>query len=169
MAMVVKVYRRGELTAGRPLAGFWIHAAFESPGTDYEEDRISLDEYVTDYPHAVYYIRVVGDCMEYSGIESYDLLVVDKSLTATNGDIILGTLNGEHILACYIEFENKRYLMPDNPKYAPHLINEFDVFTVEGVIPHTVLNQRRQNAVRVDRLQQLLRILRTRISAWVKG
>lgn len=165
MAMVVKVYRRGELTAGRPLAGFWIHAAFESPGSDYEEGPITLDEYVGKHPKAVYYIRVIGDCMEYSGIESYDMLVVDRSLTAVNGDIIIGTLNGAHILACYIEFDNKIYLMPDNPKYAPHIINEFDVFTIEGVIPHTVLNQRRQNAVRVDRLQQLLRVLRARISA----
>ncbi|MBL4675833.1 MAG: hypothetical protein JKY70_06465 [Mucilaginibacter sp.] len=155
----------GEISPGRPLAGFWIHAAFESPGTDYEEDRISLDDYVSEHPNAVYYIKVDGDCLEYSGIESGDLLVVDKSLSPRNGDVIIGVLNDSHILACYIEFENKKYLMPDNPKYAPHLINEYDRFTIEGVIPHTVLNQRRQNPVRVDRLQQLLRLLRTRISA----
>lgn len=163
--MVVKVYRRGELQPGRPLAGFWIHAAFESPGTDYEEDRISLDKYVSDHPNAVYYVKVEGDCMEYSGIESGDLLVVDKSLNPRNGDIIVGVLNDSYVLACYIEFENKRYLMPDNPKYAPHLINEYDRFTIEGVVPHTILNQRKQNDVRANRLQQLLRIMRTRISA----
>jgi DNA polymerase V len=83
MARVVKIYERGELK--QPLAGFWIHAAFESPGTDYEEDRISLDDYVTDYPSAVYYVRVIGQCMEYSGIESEDLLIVDKSLKPING------------------------------------------------------------------------------------
>lgn len=163
--MIVKVYKKGELTPGRPLAGFWIHAAFESPGTDYEEDRISLDDYVSSHPNAVYYIKVTGDCMEYSGIESEDLLVVDKSLKPVNGDIIIGVLNDAHILACYIEFEGRRYLMPDNPKYQPHKLNEYDRFTIEGVIPHTILNQRRQNNVRVDRLQQLLRVMRTCISA----
>ncbi|TWR25252.1 LexA family transcriptional regulator [Mucilaginibacter pallidiroseus] len=163
--MVIKVYRRGELSASRPLAGFWLHAAFESPGTDYEEDRISLDNYVSKYPAAVYYVKVVGDCMEYSGIESEDLLVVDKSLTPQNGDVIVGVLNDQYILACYVEFEGKMYLMPDNPKYQPHQINEYDRFTIEGVIPHSILNQRRQNSVRVNRLQQLLRIVRARISA----
>jgi DNA polymerase V len=158
MARVVKKYRRGELK--RPLAGFWIHAAFESPGTDYEEDRISLDEYVSKYPNAVYYIIVEGDCLEYSGIESQDLLVVDKSLKPTNGDIIIGVLNNQHILACYLEFEGNKYLMPDNPKYDPHIINELDEFIIEGVIPHTILNQRRQNSVRVNRLQQLLCVMR---------
>ncbi|WP_114937565.1 LexA family protein [Mucilaginibacter endophyticus] len=167
--MVVKVYRRGEIGEGRPLAGFWLHAAFESPGTDYEEDRISLDDYVSDYPHAVYYVKVIGDCMEYSGIESHDLLVVDRHLTPVNGDVIVGVLNGNHIIACYIEFEGKWFLMPDNPKYNPHLINEFDQFTIEGVIPHSILNQRRQNSVRVNRLQQLLRILRAGIPARAEG
>ncbi len=161
--MVIKVYERGELNK-RPMAGFWIHAAFESPGTDYEEGRISLDEYVTDYPNAVYYVKVVGDCMEYSGIESNDLLIVDKSLTPVNGDIIIGVLNAMHIIACFIEFGGKRYLMPDNPKYAPYLINELDEFIIEGVVPHSLLNQRRQNNVRADRLQQLLRVLRKGIS-----
>lgn len=163
--MVVKIYQRGETDAGRPLAGFWIHAAFESPGADYEEDRISLDNYVTDYPHAVYYVKVVGDCMEYSGIESHDLLVVDRSLNARNGDVIIGVLNGMHIIAVYIELEGKKYLVPDNPKYNPHLINEFDNFTIEGVVPHSILNQRRQNDVRANRLQQFLRLLRAGLSA----
>ena len=163
--MLVKVYERGELLPGRPLAGFWIHAAFESPGTDYEEGRISLDDYVSEYPNAVYYIKVVGDCMEYSGIESEDLIVVDRSLHVRNGDIIVGVLNGMHIIACYIEHEGKRHLVPDNPKYPAHLINEFDDFSIEGVVPHTILNQRKQNHVRVNRLQQFLRIVRKGISA----
>lgn len=99
--MVVKVHHRGELSGKRQLAGFWIHAAFESPGTDYEKERISLDEYVTEYPNAVYYIKVEGDCLEYSGIESNDLLVVYQSLTPVNGDIIIGVFNGDHLLADY--------------------------------------------------------------------
>lgn len=163
--MVIKVYKTGEIHPGRPLAGFWVHAAFESPGTDYEEDRISLDNYVSDHPNAVYYIKVDGDCLEYSGIESGDLLVVDKSLKPQNGDVIIGVLNDQYVLACYLEFNDRKYLMPDNPKYQPHLINEYDRFTIEGVIPHTILNQRKQNHVRVDRLQQLLRVVRTSISA----
>jgi DNA polymerase V len=166
--MVVKVYKSGELHPSRPLAGSWVHAAFESSGTDYEEDRISLDDYVGTHPHAIYYVRVIGDCMEYSGIEDGDLLVVDKSLKPVNGDIILEVLNDSYIVACYIEFQGNKYLVRDNPKYTPHLINEYDRFTIEGVIPHTILNQRKHNHVRVNRLQQLLRVVRTGISAGAK-
>lgn len=163
--MKIKVYQRANLSINRPLAGFLIHAAFESPGTDYEEERISLDEYVTDHPEAVYYIKVIGDCMDGSGIKEDDLLVVDRSLKARNGDIILGVVAGQHILACYLKFEGEVYLMPDNPKYPPHKIQELDEFILEGVIPYTLLNQRKQNHVRIDRLQQFLRVMRKGISA----
>jgi DNA polymerase V len=165
MTRVIKIYEPGEIQAGRPLAGFLVHAAFESPGTDYEEGRICLDEYVTDHPEAVYYIKTVGGCMEYSGIEDDDIQVVDRSLTRQNGDVILGVLNGQHVIACYIEFEDKSYLIPDNPKATPYKISQYDEFTIEGVVSYSVLDQRKQNHVRVNRLQQLLRILRTGLSA----
>ena len=143
-----------------PLAGWVIHASFESPATDYEEDRISLDEYVTIHPEAVFYIRVIGDCMIDSGINGGDLLIVDRSLTPLNGDVIIGVLNGEHIIACYIEHEGNRFLIPDNPAYEPIKIEEFTEFSIEGVVPHTLLNQRNQSSVRANRLQQFLCELR---------
>jgi DNA polymerase V len=150
-----RFYRSGEVIK-RPLAGFRVHAAFESPGTDYEEDRISLDEYVSLHPEAVFYIKVEGDCMDGSGIKEGDLLVVDRSLVPMNGDVIIGVLDGMHIIAAYIEFEGKKYLVPDNRNYEPIPVNECTSFTLEGVIPHTILDQRRQRNVRADRLQQFL-------------
>jgi DNA polymerase V len=149
----------------RPLAGWVIHAAFESPATDYEEERISLDEYVTDHPEAVFYIRVTGDCMTGSGILDGDLLVVDRSLVPVSGDVIIGVLNGDHLIACYVEHAGKNYLVPDNPAFDPIKIEEFTAFTLEGVVPHTLLNQRKQAHVRADRLQQFLRELRTGVPA----
>ena len=50
MGRVVKCYQPGEISEGRPLAGFLVHAAFEGPGTVYEEGCISLDRYLTDHP-----------------------------------------------------------------------------------------------------------------------
>ena len=162
MSDIVKGYKKGELK--RPLAGWTIHAAFESPATDYEEKRISLDEYVSLHPEAVYYIKVTGDCMNGSGIMDGDLLVVDRSLQPQHGDIIIGVLNGEHVIACYLNHEAKNYLVPDNPKYEPVKIEEFTNFSIEGVVPHTILNQRKQANVRAHRLQQFLCKLRKGLS-----
>jgi DNA polymerase V len=162
---IIDLFKVKRVDAKRPLAGWVIHAAFESPATDYEEDRISLDEYVTDYPEAVFYIRVTGNCMIGSGINDGDLLIVDRSLKPLNGDVIIGVLNGEHIIACYIEYNDSKYLVPDNTAYEPIKVHEYTSFTIEGVVPHTLLNQRKQSNVRANRLQQFLRELRKSVPA----
>lgn len=142
-----------------PLFGERIHAGFESPATDYEEERIDLNDYVTDYPEATFYARVIGDCMTWSGIQDGDLLVVNRSMIPANGDVVVGVLDGEFILRVYIKYGRDEYLMPDNPKYRPIKRSESTLFEIWGVVPHTVLNQQRRKHVRIDRLQQLLRQL----------
>ena len=171
MTAKIHLFRPAPVGAGHRLAGFYIHAGFESPGTDYEEERISMDGYVTDHPEATYYFKVKGDCMEDSGIYEDDLMVLDKSLKPLNGDVVVGVLNGEFIIACYIEMENRRYLMRDNHKgdYPPIKIEPLDEFTLEGVVPYSLLDQRRQRYVRANRLQQLLRQLRAGVPTGTPG
>lgn len=70
-----------------PLFAEKIHVGFESLAVDYEEERIDLNEYITAYPEATFFARVTGECLVGSGIFPDDLLVVDKSLTQSSGDI----------------------------------------------------------------------------------
>jgi len=140
-----------------PLFSERIHAGFESPATDYQEERIDLNEYVTKYPDATFYARVIGDCMINSGIFDGDLLVVDKSLIPQNGDIVVGILESEFILRAYYRFGKDEYLMPDNPNYSPIKRSEGTFFEIWGVVPFTVHNQQTNRNVRINRLQQLLR------------
>ena len=139
-----------------PLLNSKVHAGFESPASDYEEERIDLNAYVTKYPHATFYARVDGECMTGSGIYPNDLLVVDRSLKVTNGDVVVGVMNGDFILRTYFKKGLDEYLMPDNPKFSAIKRTQETEFTIWGVVPHTVLNQRKRKNVRIDRLQQLL-------------
>lgn len=136
-----------------------VHAGFESPAGDYEEERISLDTYVSKYPNATFYVKVEGDCMIGSGINSGDLLVVNRSLPVKDGDVVLSCLDGEFILRTYLKKNTTVYLMPDNPDYEPIQITEFMKFEIWGVVHHTITSQYNLRDVRLDRLQQLLRKL----------
>ncbi|SEK24672.1 LexA family protein [Parapedobacter koreensis] len=155
--MDVVLYKRGRSRSLIPLFGERIHAGFESPATDYEEEKIDLNDYVTSYPEATFYAKVTGDCMEGSGIHDGDLLVVNRSLTPANGDVVVGVMDGDFILRAYLMHRNVEYLMPDNPAYRPIKRTETTQFTVWGVVQHTIHNQHRRKDVRADRLQQLLR------------
>jgi DNA polymerase V len=152
------IYKRDE---GRgtliPLFAEKIHAGFESPAADYEEARIDLNDYVTKYPEATFFARVTGECMIDSGIFPDDLLVVDKSLTPTSGDIVVGILDNEFILRSYFKKGQKEYLMPDNAYFKPIERNETTHFEIWGVVPHSILDQRRRNGARNNRFEQLLR------------
>jgi len=153
----ITLYERGSAATLIPLFLDKVHAGFESPAADYEEARIDLNDYVSKYPEATFFAKVEGDCMVGSGIFPDDLLVVDRSLTPEQGDVVVGILNGEFVLRCYFNKENKVYLMPDNKLYKPIELTETTVFQIWGVVPHTVYNQRRRNFARTNRFEQLLR------------
>jgi DNA polymerase V len=140
-----------------PLFAEKIHAGFESPAADYEEARIDLNDYVSKYPEATFFARVTGECMVGSGIFPDDLLVVDKSLTPAPGDIVVGIIDNEFILRAYYRKGRQEYLMPDNPYYKPIERNESTQFQIWGVVPHSILDQRRRNSARINRFEQLLR------------
>lgn len=92
-----------------------------------------------------------------SGIYPDDLLVVDRSLKPGSGDIVVGIIENEFILRAYYQRNGKEYLMPDNKYFKPIERNETTQFEIWGVVPHSVLDQRRRNSARINRFEQILR------------
>lgn len=153
----LKLFERGTATTLIPLYAEPIHAGFESPAADYEEEKIDLNAYVSRYPAATFFARVTGECMIGSGIFPDDLLVVDRSLTPGQGDIVVGIIDNEFILRSYYKKGDKEYLMPDNQYFKPIERTESTQFEIWGVVPHSVLDQRRRNSARINRFELALR------------
>ena len=152
----ITLYQRGTAETLIPLYAEAIHAGFESPAADYEEARIDLNDYVSKYPAATFFARVTGECMTGSGIYPNDLLVVDKSLSPQQGDIVVGIIDNEFILRSYYKENGKEYLMPDNNYFKPIERTDASQFEIWGVVPHSVLDQRRRNSARISRFQYRL-------------
>ena len=83
---------------------------FPSPAADYVETRISLDQQLISQPAATYFMRASRSHFR-EGIIQGALLVVDASLTACDGSLLICAIDGE--------FRIKRYRT--HPQ--PHLIN----------------------------------------------
>lgn len=83
---------------------------FPSPAQDFVEDRISLDAKFIAHPHATYFMRA-GLTHYREGIIKGALLVVDSSLNACDGSLLVCCMDGE--------FKVKRYR--SHPR--PHLLN----------------------------------------------
>ncbi|WP_276088066.1 translesion error-prone DNA polymerase V autoproteolytic subunit [Pedobacter sp. JY14-1] len=155
----LELYRKGTAPTLAPLYDEAIHAGSESPAVDNKEARIDVNDYVTRYPDATFFARVKGECMIGSGIFPDDLLVVDRSLTPSHGDIVVGVLDNEFILRCYYTVSGKEYLMPDNQYFKPIERTESTHFEIWGVVPHTILDQRRRNHARINRIDSRFRNL----------
>jgi len=78
-----------------PLATPWISCGFPSPAADHSEDRLDLVKRLVQHPQATYFAIAHGNSMDRAGILHGAILVVDRSLPARHGAIVLAALDGE--------------------------------------------------------------------------
>ena len=125
-----------------PLVTEAVAAGFPSPATDFCEARLDLNELCVKHPAATYFVRAQGDSMIEAGIFPGDVLIVDRSLTAKHGDIVIAALNGE-LTVKKLETKPKSRLVPMNSKYAPIDIPEntdIEIFGVATTVVHSLKN-----------------------------
>ena len=115
-----------------------IHAGFPSPATDYMTQAIDLNKELVKHPAATFYGRVVGDSMIDAGVEEGDILVIDKSLEAHDGDMAVCFVDGEFTLK-YLRFHDEGLtLEPANDKYPSIEIGEGSDFMMWGVVTYVI-------------------------------
>jgi DNA polymerase V len=120
-----------------------VSAGFPSPAEDYVEKTLDLNELCIQHPSATFFVRVDGESMIGAGIFPGDVLVVDRSLRAQHGDIIIASLESEMTVKELHLTPPPIYLLPRNPAYQPILIEEGMVLEVFGVVTNVVRSLRR--------------------------
>jgi|TARA_B110000116_G_C16787623_1_gene561873 DNA polymerase V len=124
-----------------PLYSCGVAAGFPSPAEDHVDRGLDLNEHLIQRPSSTYFARACGDSMQGVGIYNGDLLVIDRSLTAEQGDTVIASVDGE--LTCKIFDINNRQLLAANPEYpAIPLPDETDLI-IEGVVAHAIHHLRR--------------------------
>ena len=115
-----------------------ISAGFPSPAEDFLEKRLDLNDYLIKNKAATFLIKVQGDSMINAGIRSGDILIIDRSVEASDGKIVLGILNGEFTVKRVLKRNRKLFLMPENDAYQPIEITEEMDFNIWGVVTHSI-------------------------------
>lgn len=112
-----------------------VHAGFPSPvDAAYQEQPIDLNKELISHPASTYIVCVVGDSMIEEGIESGDLVVVDRSLTPSARNVSMVAIDGEWALKRIEVANGTVYLMPGNPKYKPIKVENPELLSVFGVV-----------------------------------
>lgn len=90
--------------------------AFPSPALDYAEERISLDQLLIPNPLSTFIMEADTNAMLQAGIFPSTRLVVDRSITPKNGDMIVVQVHGEYQVRYLKKNQLKGWLCPAHPK-----------------------------------------------------
>ncbi len=124
-------------TSGIPFFLSSVAAGFPSPAQDYIEKTLDLNELLIERPAATYFVRAEGDSMIEAAIQDGDILVVDRSLTARHGDIVIACFNGE-LTVKQLELKPSCRLIPRNRRYAAIQIPEGTDLQLFGVVTNVI-------------------------------
>jgi len=121
-----------------PLCAGRVTAGFPSPATDHLDRRLDLNEHLVLHPQASFFMRVKGDSMTGAGIHDGDLLIVDRSLEAVPGRVVVAAIDGELTVKRLRRSRDRIVLQSENPAYPGIIIDGERTLEIWGVVAYVV-------------------------------
>lgn len=115
-----------------------VSAGFPSTTEDIEGEKISLDDALIKNKDTTFYAKVKGQSMINAGLNHDDLLVIDRSLEATDKKIAVCYIDGEFTVKRLRVQNNEIWLQPENPNYPIINITEDNDFMIWGIVTNVI-------------------------------
>jgi len=125
--------RTGQLELARKM-----ETGFPSPASDHLEKALNLEDLVVFRPSATFYVRAQGNAMEKSGIHDKDILIVDRSITAKHGHIIITSIEEEPSIRRFVRQGSRIFLVSDDAQLKPIVVSRGTDWTIWGVVTHVI-------------------------------
>jgi len=120
------------------MCGWKVSAGFASPAADHTRKRIDLNEHLIRNGDTTYIFKVKGDSMIDIGIYEGDSLLIDRSLEARHGNIVLAVLNNDFTVKRLHKRGGVIKLVPENKIYPTITVKEGEEFDVWGVVTYNL-------------------------------
>ncbi|MGE0278498.1 MAG: LexA family protein [Alphaproteobacteria bacterium] len=121
-----------------PLMAGNVAAGFPSPADDYLDRPLDLNELLIVNPPATFAARIGSDSMIGAGIFPGDIVIVDRSLSPTDGSIILAMVDGQFTVKRFRSRQGKIWLEAENDTYEDFPITEGMTLEIVGVIHNSI-------------------------------
>ena len=138
ISMIKQVIQKNAVSYRRPLYSGKVQAGLPTPIDDSIDTYIDLSEYLIKQPDSTFFLTVSGDSMKDAGINTGDMLIVDKSIDATHGKIVVAAVDGELTVKRLSNQDGKIQLQPENPEFQPLDITEEHYLVIWGVVTHVI-------------------------------
>lgn len=136
---IASIYKYKNTTKHKlPLFLSRIRAGFPSPADDYLDKKLDLNDFLIKHPAATFFVKVKGESMIKAGINSGDILIVDRSLEPRDKKIVIAVLDGDFTVKRVCKIDGKLYLVSENDDFAPIEIKDGADFEIWGVVVHVI-------------------------------
>ena len=121
-----------------PLVSASVEAGFPSPADDHLERGIDLNEELIRNPAATFLVRVKGESMRDAGIHSGDTLIVDKSVTPADRQIVVAMIDGEFTVKRFRKVNGRVFLEAANDSFSPIEVGKNQELTIWGAVTYII-------------------------------
>ena len=128
----------GNTKIAMPLFSDSVSAGFPSPATDYLENKLDLNEYLVKHPAATFIVKASGPSMMQAGIFSGDLMIVDRSITPKNDNIVIASVFGDLTVKKLRQKGSALFLVSANNEYPSIEVKEEMECFIWGVVTYVI-------------------------------
>jgi DNA polymerase V len=121
-----------------PLFTATVEAGFPSPADDHLERSIDLNEELIRNKAATFLVRVKGESMRDAGIHAGDVLVVDRSVTPKDKQIVVAMIDGGFTVKRFRKMNERIYLEAENAEFASIEVGEDQELTIWGAVTYII-------------------------------
>lgn len=115
-----------------------VQCGFPSPAEDYAQQRLDLNQLLIHQADATFFMRVRGPSMRDAGIEDGDFVVIDRSIQAKHGDIVVAVVDGEFTIKRLHQKKGRTALIAANPTFPCIDLKDGQELVVWGVVTWTL-------------------------------
>ncbi|SVM57458.1 LexA family protein [Acinetobacter baumannii] len=122
-----------------------INAGFPSPAQDYIDKALDMNEHLIKNETATFIVKVASLSMLNAGIEIDDELIVDRSLDAKHGDIVVALIDNHFTVKRLMIDETGQWLKAENPEFKNIYLQEGQELIIWGVVTHIIKMTRKRS------------------------
>ncbi len=115
-----------------------IATRFLNPANDYIETSLDLNELLVKNSPATFFLDMVGHSMINAGIFDGDKIILDRSIEAKHGDIVVAIVNSEHTVKRLYKKNSKVELHAENPNSSIITFKNNEELKIVGVVTNTI-------------------------------
>ncbi len=134
-------YEHDFQTYAIPLYTSRVSAGIPTLADDYIDQTIDLNKDLVKNPKSTFLVIASGESMINAGIQSGDMLIVDKQITPVNGSIVIAAVDGFLTVKRLSIEEDHMQLLPENEAFKPIPITPEQHVVIWGVVTFVIAKE----------------------------